>query len=284
MKKLDDSILEYFRQAHPIILFGMHRSGTSMMARLLMRCEVFMGRRLSINSECIFLRGLNKNIFKRSGAKWSKIGSLTKAMSSEKCVYEEVAKLHKSLFEKGKIRQFFDPQIWNMIYDHNPPVWGWKDPRTTITFPVWKEVFPKAKFIHMIRNGVDVAISLHKRALSSSQWWKRLKSSYNYSAKMLDFSNCFRLWEDYVTFALKYKKMIQNDCYLEVFYEDVLLDPMGALERISDFGGLAVEKNELRKICKLIDRTRIDNSKFIAQYQQEIDLLSDSPMLKILGY
>jgi hypothetical protein len=41
--------------------------------------------------------------------------------------------------------------------------WGWKDPRNSITLPVWLKLFPDARVIHIVRNGVDVAESLYRR-------------------------------------------------------------------------------------------------------------------------
>src|SRR5213078_1316124 len=41
--------------------------------------------------------------------------------------------------------------------------WGWKDPRTVFTLPLWLQLFPKAKIINIVRNGVDVASSLSVR-------------------------------------------------------------------------------------------------------------------------
>ena len=38
--------------------------------------------------------------------------------------------------------------------------WGWKDPRNVFTLPLWLRVFPEAKIIYIVRNGVDVAASL----------------------------------------------------------------------------------------------------------------------------
>jgi hypothetical protein len=41
--------------------------------------------------------------------------------------------------------------------------WGWKEPRNTFTLPLWLDIFPKARIIHIYRNGIDVAKSLAKR-------------------------------------------------------------------------------------------------------------------------
>src|SRR5262249_51761949 len=45
--------------------------------------------------------------------------------------------------------------------------WGWKDPRNTYTLPIWLDVFPHAKVVHVYRHGVDVAHSLRVRQNNS---------------------------------------------------------------------------------------------------------------------
>ncbi|MBW1793701.1 MAG: sulfotransferase [Deltaproteobacteria bacterium] len=66
-----------------------------------------------------------------------------------------------------------------------PPFWGWKDPRTTLTLPLWLKLFPKARIIHVIRNGIDSALSL----------WRRCKKAGVGAPHCLDLNYCFDLLE-----------------------------------------------------------------------------------------
>jgi hypothetical protein len=41
--------------------------------------------------------------------------------------------------------------------------WGWKDPRTALTLPFWRQLIPDLKLIICVRNPIEVAISLRRR-------------------------------------------------------------------------------------------------------------------------
>ena len=49
--------------------------------------------------------------------------------------------------------------------------WGWKSPLTTFTLPIWLDLVPHAKVIHIYRHGVDVANSLRQR--ENRDWERR---------------------------------------------------------------------------------------------------------------
>lgn len=42
-------------------------------------------------------------------------------------------------------------------------LWGWKDPRTTVTLPFWKELVPDAKYVICLRNPADAVSSIQRR-------------------------------------------------------------------------------------------------------------------------
>lgn len=41
------------------------------------------------------------------------------------------------------------------------PRWHWKNPRSTYFLRVWQVIYPEAQFVHIIRDGRDVAVSLY---------------------------------------------------------------------------------------------------------------------------
>jgi hypothetical protein len=41
-------------------------------------------------------------------------------------------------------------------------VWGWKDPRTCLTLPFWKNILPQIDYVILIRNPIDVARSIEQ--------------------------------------------------------------------------------------------------------------------------
>lgn len=43
------------------------------------------------------------------------------------------------------------------------PAWGWKDPRTCLTLPFWKQLVPEPHYVICVRHPLDVAASLEAR-------------------------------------------------------------------------------------------------------------------------
>jgi hypothetical protein len=87
-----------------------------------------------------------------------------------------------------------------------------------------KESFPNALFIHVIRDGRDVALSLDKIGWIRSMPWDRTRS---WIAGAL-------FWDWTVGKARKFGRETGQK-YLEVRFEDVLLRPRESLSRIGDF-------------------------------------------------
>ncbi|NEQ76176.1 MAG: sulfotransferase [Okeania sp. SIO2C9] len=80
------------------------------------------------------------------------------------------------------------------------------------------KLFPEAKFIHIIRDGRDVAESLKRVFLGP-------KSIYGIAHR----------WREYVITFDEFKKTINSDQFLEIHYEDLVLDLENQLKKIKYF-------------------------------------------------
>src|SRR5262249_54549623 len=118
--------------------------------------------------------------------------------------------------------------------------WGWKDPRTIFTLPIWLRLFPEAKLIYILRNGVDVASSLmvRERKLQKkgeerfkSRLSKRSSSrsaleraGYKGSPRCLSLEGSFGLWREYLEEGERQLAGLKNSIHT-VRYEDILAHP-----------------------------------------------------------
>lgn len=66
----------------PVIIIGMHRSGTSLLSRVLEQTGVFMGNKKDENNEALFFLKFNDWILKQANATWDNPYNYT-------CVNEE---------------------------------------------------------------------------------------------------------------------------------------------------------------------------------------------------
>ena len=46
---------------------------------------------------------------------------------------------------------------------HSAQIWGWKDPRNSLTLPFWEDLLPGLKTLIIVRNPLEVAYSMRKR-------------------------------------------------------------------------------------------------------------------------
>ena len=95
-------------------------------------------------------------------------------------------------------------------------VWGWKDPRNSLTLPFWHQLLPGLKTVVVVRHPLEVAHSMHERN----------GSSYSFG---------LRLWEIYN------RRLIEASSgkdRLITHYDLFFQDPESELRRIIDFIGL----------------------------------------------
>jgi hypothetical protein len=286
MTQSDETMESRLRQTQPLIVLGMHRSGTSLTVRLLSDLGIHMGSWLSRDAESVHFQRLNRRTFAAAGSDWARVDPLLWQMESAAFVERQTARVQHALFRarlpfhKPVIADFFGPDLWGKIKQGECPAWGWKDPRTTLTFPVWLPIFFQARWLHILRNGVDVAISIHRRSQKQQRKLRNRLFPIDYSPETRDFTYCFHLWEQYLSFLLVHKRQIPADQYLEVRYEDLLANPEICLRQIVDFAGHAVSDETLAAACKRINAGRLDNRQHAAEYRAEIPKLVSSPLMR----
>ena len=101
------------------------------------------------------------------------------------------------------------------------PRWGEKTPGYATNMVEIQRALPEAHFVHLIRDGRDVALSAMDRA-----------------KKPLTAGQVAKRWQRRITKARKQSRKV--DHYLEARYEDLVLDTEPALRRITDFLELRV--------------------------------------------
>ncbi|MFN2283226.1 MAG: sulfotransferase [Anaerolineae bacterium] len=275
----------------PVIIIGMHRSGTSLTVRLLRDLGISMGGIVLKNTEALNFQHLNRRIFAVAEGDWSTVEPVMTAMRNPDFVTQQTAAMRRAVFA-GKVRvgrdvglvSYIDHFLWRRMYRAGRRMWGWKDPRTTLTFPVWLRVFPQAKFVHVIRNGIDVAISLNRRTkVQQRSWWKR-RMLEDYRPETLSFAQCFRLWELYLSFFFEQQELIPSAQILELRYEALLSEPEVQLRKLVDFLEYPVDATQITAVCTQIKQERLDNCARARLYQDEIAQLAGHPLMQALGY
>lgn len=115
--------------------------------------------------------------------------------------------------------------IADLIYDElaeraGVPRWGDKTPPYAKIAPQIVELFPDAQFIHLVRDGRDVSVSMYRK-----QWWGRWLIE-NTSE-----------WRESMGWMKRNREVIDPERILEVRYEDLVLDTEGTARRVCEFLG-----------------------------------------------
>jgi len=149
-------------QSSPVLVIGMHRSGTRVLADVLDQLGIFMGADRQADSESVTFMLMNEAILHQCGAFWSEPMPAHFVLADPDTVAELAART-ATLLDRH-IGTYLGQQASGSEADGGPQGrCGWKDPRTTFTLPIWRRLFPGLKVIHMMRHGVDVAASLARR-------------------------------------------------------------------------------------------------------------------------
>lgn len=182
----------------PFIIIGMHRSGTSLLARLLEASGIFMGVVKDHNFEAMHFLSLNQQSIWSAGGDWHHPvvpDALHWKTMPAQVLYHEHFKVNDRLAK------------WQLAW--RKPRWGWKDPRNTFTLPMWLSLFPQAKVLHLHREREAVVSSLQRRnQLMGEVFQKELREE----------AFCRQLWQKYVDQANSYAPQLPGR-YLAVAYE-----------------------------------------------------------------
>ncbi len=104
---------------------------------------------------------------------------------------------------------------------HGKPRWGDKTPIYVLSMRHLAVLFPRARFVHLIRDGRNVALSyLEMRSFKGGIW----EASWR--------------WREWVSAGLRAGAALGSSRYLELRYEDLVDDPPGKLRDVCAFLGL----------------------------------------------
>src|SRR5437588_3783735 len=163
----------------PIIILGMHRSGTSLLTEVLQAMGLHVGWFLQEDFECPFFLERNEKIMNICGGSWEQPQAVESLLKHLTMRSQMKALLLRDL-ESPAFLSYLGPHHWRCRGNLNQLrfPWGWKDPRNTYLLPLWLDVFPDAKIVHIYRHPMDVAQSLAVREQNSINQRLRLTGAF----------------------------------------------------------------------------------------------------------
>jgi hypothetical protein len=282
----------------PVIILGMHRSGTSMVSELLDALGLFVGRQLQDDHESTWFLDVNEQMMTRVGATWDRPTAWLDFLAHPDAVDMTAAALEADV-SSHRFRTFLGRRglAPRPLAAFDRP-WGWKDPRTVFTLPVWLRLFPGAKLVYIVRNGADVAKSLHVREtkllkLRRERFDDRMKrrslrshldrAAYKGSARCLTLAGGFDLWREYVRQGDAALAGVSNPTHV-LRYEDMLGDPQTHLPVLARFCGLTPAADAVEKATATIDSSRAGAFKSDPATSQFYESIKSDPWMVRYGY
>ena len=147
--------------------------------------------------------------------------------------------------------------------------WGWKAPRSIYLLPFLRAEFEQLKFIHLLRDGRDMALSknqnqLRKHGRAVLHWRERLFHSVPERSALL--------WEKVNLCAADYAEMRLHDDYLRVRFEDLCVKPLETTVRILNFLDAPIDPEPIARTeivpPKTLGRWRTCSAKLISDIEQ----------------
>lgn len=118
---------------------------------------------------------------------------------------------------------------------------GEKDPEHTYRMALMRDLFPEAQFIHIIRDGRDATLS----------GWHHNKRLDDQKTRLWKFDHFMEAsakeWSLRVSLARKVGKLMPQDKYFELRYEDLLDDTPGKLTQVLAFLGADASEAVVRR-------------------------------------
>jgi hypothetical protein len=239
----------YVSDEAPLIIAGMHRSGTSIITEVLVRAGLYAGgESVDEHFEAVHFSRANRAMTGEGSFMLLDYGWT--APKGDEFIAGRRGYAESAARSSGA---FFADRA-------GEAAWGWKDPRNNLTLPVWLSIFPRAKVLNIIRDGRAVALSLADR-------------------DGLDPSFGVALWAHYVARAEATLAPLPVEQKLTVRYEDAITEPERVLPRLLEFVGLDADGG-IEPLLSMLDAGPMA----ARRTDERLSRIEAHPMLVTYGY
>jgi hypothetical protein len=202
----------HHRRRNPVFIIGHGSSGTTIMTKLLRKYL-----RISFGTESQFFHRYYRRLPLYGDLRRERnIRRLIRDILSERCFKRwrqvlgctmDPEKVYLGL-QSLSYRGVLDSIFLRLAEFHQMTRWGDKTPEYVHHLPVLQELFPDAQYIHIVRDGRDVALSVFLRYFGA-------KNIYTAA----------REWREAIELARSFLGGLDRSQYVDVRYEDLLSEP-----------------------------------------------------------
>lgn len=209
----------------PIVIGATGGSGSRVFREVLQRSGVFMGRRLNESGDAMDFEPFLDAYINR----------LLEAVRRLDYRFEDLPRR----LGRGAVRAF-EKALATFQADMDPGAgWGWKNPRSMYVLPIIHRVFPDIRFVHVIRDGRDMALSVNQNQLR-----KHGGAFFGVDSVELTPSASAALWSAANLQVAAWGEETLKDNYVRLRLEDVCADPLGNVATLIDRFDLPIKDPE----------------------------------------
>jgi hypothetical protein len=209
------------RTAQPIVVAALGGSGTRAIVELLVESGIFMGEWVDRSTgDSLFMRRFLHAHF-------------------DDLVHEPESddpRMRRDLYRAVRAHRSGIP--------HESDDWGWKNPRSMWILPSLVREFPRLRFIHLVRDGRDLALSDNNFLLDDHG---RNVLGERYTGDPI--RDQFELWAMGNLRAADASARLLGPRALLIRYEDLCADPMREIERLHRFIGRPLPRAAAARIA-----------------------------------
>ncbi len=258
----------------PVIVFNKSHSGSRLLAELLRGQGIFIGSVLNESLDAVPFVPLVERVVLDHYPDFSGLWQDAEWPAAVQGLLAEALEAHLALHPRGA-------------------PWGWKLCETTFMLPLLAPIFPGARFIHLIRDGRDVAFSDH--VAPEQAFWRKVyfgtDAVRSWGGMRLDHaayergSHLFnaRHWQESVRLGRAFGAML-GPAYREVFYERLCADPVAEGRSLLAWMGIAADETALARLGERVFRGSVGKHRVRPRRRQHAVQALIEPTLLACGY
>jgi hypothetical protein len=127
--------------------------------------------------------------------------------------------------------------------------WGWKQPNSHIFIPQIAKFFQNAKYILVVRNGLDMAFS-HNH-LQLRVWGRRFGIDAGFTTSVTP-TQSLQYWLAANALARRNLQTLMPGRWLEIHFESLIANPLKEIRKMADFADVSCDATTLRKMSAFI--------------------------------
>lgn len=254
----------------PIVIGGVGGSGTRVVAEILIKVGVFLGKTLNESLDNLWVTVLLKRIDwfgqgnrERKEEIKNGLDIFTEAMlggpvlSGGRHVFvtDYIRNITMDTNARKEIELYFGNWqnfLKDIIFPQRPgmddfTVWGWKEPNSHIFLEDLVNYYSEIKYIHVIRHGLDMAYSKNQNQI---KLWGAMYG-IECSDEHHDPASSFCYWLAANKKAIEVGKKMLSDRFLIINYERLCDSPGKEIKRLINFLELSVSNETFAQISQI---------------------------------